>query len=1178
MTFTSTLKGGAIALFLLPFILTAQTQVEWPVVSTVGGKYDSGFPLSISTTTRSANLYYTLDGSEPTENALLYSSPIRIDKNTTLRIKGFAVGMTPSKTATHSYFIGTTHTFPIVALSFKKSDFFNETTGIYVKYENALEVPVNIELFESGAKTAAFNQMVGIEIQGSTSAQLPQKSLEIKASSAYSAVPYKVFPELPFTAYKRFVLRNGGQDWGVTLFRDELATSLALKISDLNGIIRTPDLDMQDFRPSVVYFNGEYWGIHGIRERMNKFYAEQHYNLKSADYDMIENWGEEVKNGDSIAFTAFYNSLQNRNLADNIAFEQFKTELDVSNFLDYNVFNVFIDNTDWPGNNVRCFRVKAGGKWRFISYDHDFSFGLYLLNGNGWNTSDARQNSLARLFNATDINWPNPSKATLLFRKCMENGNFRRDFINRMADMLNTVFKPARISQKIDGFKTQYQPEMERHAARWGSPYGILWEANIEKIRSFGNQRIPEVMNHVKQQFSEVTGTASVTIAAMPANGGSVNFSTLHLTPSVLPFTGMYFTGVDIPITAVPAVGYVFRGWSDVTLGNSPTINLRLSANTNLTAIFERASNPCSADTVKPVIQNCPSNIVLTTAQICATATWTLPTATDNCTATPSVSSNFPSGFCFPLGTTTVIYTAMDNAGNSSRCQFTIQVNQPVPSGSCKKYTVTDVNNFCGCSAQQWLPYAILLDPIANSSNCLGTRISAQFVDFQQNIDGTASLKGVFRDANWTPIVIDIQLAGGTTTPPTGAPFRSFCMQSQPISATTGWFYYPQMTGTYKFGSNAVLPITLNNSPFEVGIGANQQRIELLGASGKFIMGGLSTGQFNFLLNNEQTVTCTNGSNPCDTDTQPPVLSNCPQNSTVNTNQNCATVAWTLPTASDNCTTAPSVSANFSNGSCFPIGTTTVIYTATDARNNKASCSFNILVQSPPTNIADLALSLTSSQPTYVKYSVLNIQVIAKNVGNQTLTNVKIQFPYPQGTVNGGNPTPSVGYWSAFCGNTACNEWTIPSLAVGATATLNVPLYVISSATIINASTQLLTSIPADQNPVNNQASILIPPRTPINASVLQKATQLIPIVIQKISPNPTTEGAITVDLESLNEREVTFEFYNTLGKRLKTENRKVEKGRNKLFFDVLDLENGIYLVVPTTKLGRHVPTKFVKM
>lgn len=1172
MAHTFILRTWAAALFLFPVFLLAQVQVELPTVSTVGGKYTSGFPLSISTVTPNASLYYTLDGTEPTENDTRYTALIYIDKTTTLRIKGFAAGMTPSKTATHSYFMNATHTFPIVALSFKKSDFFNDTTGIYVKYDNGLEVPANIELFEQGGKVATFNQAVGIEIQGSTSAQLPQKSLEIKASGDYKALPYKIFPDRTFTSYKRLVLRNGGQDWGVTLFRDELVTSLGLKMTDLNGIVRNPDLYMQDFRPSVVYLNGEYWGIHSMRERMNRFYVEQHFNIKSADYDMIENWGTEINNGDSIAFTVFYNSLANRNLADNTAFEQFKTELDMSNFLDYNVFNVFIDNTDWPSNNVRCFKPKVGGKWRFINYDHDFSFGLFQTNG-AWNTGDATQNSLARLFNATEYNWPNAANATLLFQKCTENANFKRDFINRMADMMNTVFKPTRISQKIDAFKTQYQPEIDRHAERWGVPYPVLWDINIEKMRSFGNARTAEVTNHIQQQFPEVTGTAPITVSVMPADGGSVNFSTLNLAPSVMPFTGTYFTGIDIPVTAVAAAGYVFRGWSDASLGNSPTINVRLSGAKNLVAIFETiANNPCAADKEKPMLENCPSNITGATIQTCAAITWNVPTASDNCTAAPSVTSNYPSGFCFPLGTTNVIYTATDSAANTSTCSFAVQVNQQAT--VCKKYTVADVNNFCGCVSQQWLPYSILLE---SNTNCFGSRITAQTVDFKQNTDGTATLSGTFRDSTWRPIVIDIKLSGGTTTPPTGAPYRSFCMQAQPIAATNGWFYYTQMTGTYKVGTNNPMPITLNGTPFQVGLGANQQRIALLGASAKFLIGGISAGQFNFVLNNEQIVPCET-LNACDTDTQPPVWSNCPQDRTLITNELCATATWTMPTVTDNCTAAPSVNSNFSSGGCFPIGTTTVVYTSLDAKNNRGICSFNITVQKSTSTLADIELSLVTNPTTYTKFTILNAQVTAKNIGNTAFTNAKVRFMYPLGTVNGGNPTPSVGSWTAYCGSAECNEWTIPSLAVGATATLNVPLYIINSATTINAFAQLLASTPVDVNVVNNQISLAILPQVAPAASTLQKATQHIPVVIQKISPNPTTDGAIVVDLESINNDNVAFEFFNSLGKRIKVETRKLELGSNKLFFDIQELENGIYLIVPNTQIGKRIPTKFVKM
>jgi hypothetical protein len=89
---------------------------------------------------------------------------------------------------------------------------------------------------------------------------------------------------------------------------------------------------------------------------------------------------------------------------------------------------------------------------------------------------------------------------------------------------------------------------------------------------------------------------------------------------------------------------------------------------------------PCLNDTEVPVFQNCPSDITLTTTSTCAVATWAEPTATDNCTP-PSVSSDYSGGFCFPIGSTKVTYTAVDSTGNVAICTFFVQV--------------TDANNPC---------------------------------------------------------------------------------------------------------------------------------------------------------------------------------------------------------------------------------------------------------------------------------------------------------------------------------------------------------------------------------------------------------------------------------------------------------------------------------------------------
>ncbi|MFN8165954.1 MAG: HYR domain-containing protein [Bacteroidia bacterium] len=79
-------------------------------------------------------------------------------------------------------------------------------------------------------------------------------------------------------------------------------------------------------------------------------------------------------------------------------------------------------------------------------------------------------------------------------------------------------------------------------------------------------------------------------------------------------------------------------------------------------------------DNVFPTINSCPSNISLNTSGACnAIATWTAPTASDNC-AGVTLTSNYNSGDAFPIGTTTVTYTATDASNNVSTCSFTVTV------------------------------------------------------------------------------------------------------------------------------------------------------------------------------------------------------------------------------------------------------------------------------------------------------------------------------------------------------------------------------------------------------------------------------------------------------------------------------------------------------------------------
>jgi HYR domain/Domain of unknown function DUF11/PA14 domain/Secretion system C-terminal sorting domain len=321
--------------------------------------------------------------------------------------------------------------------------------------------------------------------------------------------------------------------------------------------------------------------------------------------------------------------------------------------------------------------------------------------------------------------------------------------------------------------------------------------------------------------------------------------------------------------------------------------------------------------------------------------------------------------------------------------------------------------------------------------------------------------------------------------------------------------------------------------------------------------------------------------NICQSDTQIPIIQNCPANMSLSTSSACAVATWVAPTATDNCGT-PSVSSNFSSGACFPVGTTAVTYTATDAKNNVSTCSFNVNVQNQVINSSnDIALGMSASAPVYKKYSYLTCTVTATNNSNVPMTNVKVEFPYPTGTVNGGPTTTTLGTWSSYCsGGLLCYTWTIPTLPANTTATLGVPLFVLNTSAPLIATAKLLASTPIDNNSANNQASISITPQLlpAQNLSINRRLpTQLVPIVVQSLSPNPT-DGSLDIDLESLVQKQVVFYFSNTLGKIIKVEYRDIEKGTNNVHFDVNEFQGGVYFVVPETNIGNNVPTKFVKM
>jgi hypothetical protein len=127
-----------------------------------------------------------------------------------------------------------------------------------------------------------------------------------------------------------------------------------------------------------------------------------------------------------------------------------------------------------------------------------------------------------------------------------------------------------------------------------------------------------------------------------------------------------------VPVVCTPASGSTF------SVGTTTVVCTATDANLNV-ASASFTIQVC--DSTPPVITNTPTNIpcVEATSPQGAVVTYTLPTAFDIVDHAVAVSCVRFSGRIFPIGTSTVVCTAVDAHGNSASTSFTVQVCDTVP-------------------------------------------------------------------------------------------------------------------------------------------------------------------------------------------------------------------------------------------------------------------------------------------------------------------------------------------------------------------------------------------------------------------------------------------------------------------------------------------------------------------
>ncbi len=571
-----------------------------PKFSLKEGFYNSPQILSFEDIGKRDKIYYTLDGSNPSKNSLLYSSPIKIDKTTVVRAVRYSENLFESKIVTKTYFIDENSTLPVVSLSIDPKYLYDDEMGIYTVGKNGApskgcfgpkvanfyqdwERAANVEYFDKN-KSLGFNIDVGVEIMGHCSRSVPQKSFAIKIKKKYGIdkLEYKLFDDKNIYEFEDFILRNSGNDWGKSMLRDGFMQTL---IKD------TTDVDRQAYKPALVFLNGKFWGLYNIREKINKDYLKNNRKVKKVD--LLENNAYPLE-GSREEYDKLIDYIKDNDLSNDEAYDYVASKIDIDEFIDYEISEIFFGNWDWPGNNVRYWREqKEDGKWRWIIFDTDFGFSLRdSVAGVDYN--------LLEVATTKGDSWPNPEWSTFLIRNLLKNDKFKERFISKFMTHLSYTFKPNRVISILDSLSSVIEPEIPRAYKRWPkihlegdvndyySNYQTIdeWRDEIEKMRNFAKERPSIVKNQIKEKFQ--IDKEEVSLNIKNSKFGTVEVNGIKISED---FNGTYFKEQKVFLKAIPKEGYKFTGWEGVE-DNKDEIEISLDRDMTIRAVFTLANPP----------------------------------------------------------------------------------------------------------------------------------------------------------------------------------------------------------------------------------------------------------------------------------------------------------------------------------------------------------------------------------------------------------------------------------------------------------------------------------------------------------------------------------------------------------------------------------------------------------
>ncbi len=496
----------AFLLMMLQICLYSQDTVTF---SHSGGFYDNSFNLEL-TCNKAHHIRYTTNGGTPTANSMLYEAPLFLDESLYSHSNIYTIQISPedliyvpesvnhciviraaafdddgncvSDVLTNSYFINTlgcdSHGLPVISICADSLDLFDYYTGIFVPgvyfdpqdpywtgnyYQSGRdwEIMMNIEFYE--IDNTGINQKAGLRTHGGNGRRFQQKGMKIYAREEYGKkrFKHKFFDNISLNDFKHLTIKPLRSSWNQAGIQDHVCNMIVSSGLDIEPLAS---------RPIILFLNGEYWGIYFIHEKPDERYLENHLNADLESLNIMSNWEHLVDYGDGTQFINMMLWLETADLSNPDDYAIVDNFFDISSFIDYQIFELYSANLDWPSNNM-CSWQQEGGKWRFFFKDGDACFIGINFDVFANATTDGQL-------------------ATLLFRKLLANEGFVARFSERFVELMDTHLSYSKISHHLTEVKNDIQQEIPTQSQRFGYPQNYdTWMEDINYTDFFLRKR-----------------------------------------------------------------------------------------------------------------------------------------------------------------------------------------------------------------------------------------------------------------------------------------------------------------------------------------------------------------------------------------------------------------------------------------------------------------------------------------------------------------------------------------------------------------------------------------------------------------------------------------------------------------------------------------------------------------